>query len=462
MAARATRRRDGTWAWAGRMLVPVLFASLACGCSDPTGDGLETKATFSGTSRAGPAATTHACTGTAADEGATCDDGDPCTRADRCEAGTCAGDKTGLRYGAVTSEEALALAAVPGGGFALAGYTSAAGAGLTDMWLVRTDAQGRRLWDRSYGSPASDQASAVLALQDGFVLAGFRDAGADLAGARMWLVRTDAQGIPSWDAAYGGAGSTWADAVVARSGGGFALAGSAIAPGASQADGSLVAVDAHGKLLWDQPIGGAKDDGIHALAAWNEGYVLAGFTASQGAGKTDGWLVRTSPTGAVLWQQTYGGSQNDELSALTVLADGFALAGFTQSMGHGKSDLWLVRTDAAGKSLWAQAYGSAALDGARGVTALPDGTFALAGDTAGTADVQGPGGTRQSWLLRVDAHGGFLSERTYGPDDADSFANAIVPVPGAGFALAGGTRGEGGTYDMWLVRADADGISTCD
>jgi hypothetical protein len=432
-------------------------------CSDPAGDPLVTKATFSGTSRVGPAASNHACTGEPDDEGAVCSDGDPCTDGDQCTAGKCAGERAGLRYGGVASEEALALASVPGGGLVLAGYTAAPGAGLTDMWLVRTDAEGRRLWDRSYGSAKSDQASAVLAVQDGFVLAGFRDADADLGGARMWLVRTAIDGTPQWDAAYGGAGSTWAEAIALRPGGGFALAGGAIAPGAGQADASLIAVDVHGKLLWDQPIGGAKEDGVHAMAALKDGYLLAGFTASAGAGKSDGWLVRTSASGAVQWQQTYGGSQNDELSALTVLKDGLALAGYTQSMGHGKSDLWLVRTDAAGKQLWAQAYGGAALDGARGLTVLADGSFALAGDTAGTADIQASGGTRQSWLLRLDAQGQFLSERTYGTGKAESFSNAIVAAPGGGFALAGGTsHAAGGTYDMWLVRADASGVSSCE
>ncbi len=455
--ARVHRHAIAAVAW-------VKLASLFAlnGCGDDGAKPLATQAIFSGQSSAGVAPVLHVCTGAVDETGLACDDGDPCTAGDSCDAGACQGDRIGLLYGAKNAEEAFAVALLSDGGFALAGYTASSGAGLTDMWLVRTDAQGRRVWDRTYGTAQSDQASAVLALSDGFVLAGFQSADAEFNGARMWLIRTDTQGKPIWDASYGGAGSTWADALVARPGGGYALAGSAIAPGATTADGSLVAVSAEGKLLWDQPIGGAKEDGIRALAALSDGFAAAGFTQSSGAGKSDAWLVRTNAAGAVQWQQTFGGVENEEFGAMTAVKDGFVLAGFTQSKGKGKSDLWVVRTDASGKSLWDRAYGGPAVDGARGVAVLSDGTLALGGDTDGSPGTA-TGGSRQSWLLRLDAKGNFLAERNYGTPGSETFASALLPLTGGGFALAGGTsRQPGLAYDMWLVRADAQGISTCE
>jgi hypothetical protein len=59
-----------------------------------------------------------------------------------------------------------------GGGFAITGTTWSSGAGLADAWLVRTDASGTPLWERTFGGEDSDTATTGLALPDGgFVVA---------------------------------------------------------------------------------------------------------------------------------------------------------------------------------------------------------------------------------------------------------------------------------------------------
>lgn len=433
-------------------LVAVALLWLA-GCQDSTE--LQPKTVVTGVAGPSVGAVQHKCTGELGDDGSACDDGDPCTAVDSCQAGECKGDRVGLTYGGDKPDEALAIARLADGGFALAGYTASVGAGLTDGWLVRVDGQGKPLWNHAFGGAQSDQAHALLALADGFIVAGFRNAGVDLAGAQMWLVRTDTQGAVLWEKGYGSTGKSWAEAIAIHPGG-YALAGSVVLPGQA-ADASLASVDKDGKLLWQQPIGGTDDDGVHALATLVDGFALAGFKGMAG-GKSDMWLVRTDAKGTVQWDKTYGGSGNEDASALTVLKDGFALAGFTQSKGKGQSDMWLVRTDTSGQMLWDTALGGPKLDGARGLVALADGGFALCGDTGGSA-----GGVSLSWLVQVDAAGNKGVERTYGEKAAESFTTAIIAVPGGGFALAGSVAAKPGQpYDMWLVHADAAFKSTCD
>jgi hypothetical protein len=54
-------------------------------------------------------------------------------------------------------------------------------------------------------------------------------------------------------------------------------------------------------------------------------------------------------SGAVLWENTYGGELDDTMHSVVQTHDGgYALAGQTRSFGIGGWDFWLVRTDENG------------------------------------------------------------------------------------------------------------------
>jgi hypothetical protein len=79
------------------------------------------------------------------------------------------------------------------------------------------------------------------------------------------------------------------------------------------------------------------------------GYALAGKTYSFDVGQGDFWLVKTDADGNMEWNRTYGGKSIDIANSLVeVSGDGFALAGYTNSLGAGSHDFWLVKTDAQG------------------------------------------------------------------------------------------------------------------
>ena len=71
---------------------------------------------------------------------------------------------------------------------------------------------------------------------------------------------------------------------------------------------------------------------------------------------------------SAMWSQTYGGTSNDVAYSLVVTSDGgFAVAGYTESVGAG--DFWLVKTDADGNMEWNQTYGGTHFDYATSVVA---------------------------------------------------------------------------------------------
>ena len=179
------------------------------------------------------------------------------------------------------------------------------------------------------------------------------------------------------------------------------------------------------------------------------GFALAGYTMSMG-GNPDFLLVRTDSFGNMLWTKTYDGTSYDVAYSVVLTGDGgFALAGYTMSMG-GNPDFWLVRTDSSGNMLWTKTYGGTSYDVAYSVVLTGDGGFALAGYTMSM------GGNPDFLLVRTDSSGNMLWTKTYGGTNYD-VALSVVLTGDGGFALAGYTMSLGGNPDFWLVRTDSSG-----
>ena len=154
-------------------------------------------------------------------------------------------------------------------------------------------------------------------------------------------------GPQEWSKTYGGPNVDATDALVKTSDGGYAVVGYTASFGAGSRDAWLVKTDWAGNELWNQTYGGPNDDFACALVQTSDGgYALAGYTKSFGAGGLDFWLVKTDASGIVQWNRTYGGTGADVAYALVQTSDGgYALAGYTYSFGAGSADAWLVKTD---------------------------------------------------------------------------------------------------------------------
>ena len=255
-------------------------------------------------------------------------------------------------FGGINSDEAYAVQHTSDGGYILAGRTMSFGAGEYDAWLIKTDADGNKVWDKTFGGISDDEANAVQQTSDGvYILAGltasFGDGSAD-----VWLIKTDENGNKVWDKTFGGIGPDYAYAVKQTSDGGYILAGDTISFGAGGMDFWLIKTDTDGNKVWDKTFGGSShDEGCAVQQTSDGGYILAGYTDSFGAGGGDAWLIKTDADGNKVWDKTFGGISGDVASAVQQTKDGgYILAGYTGSFGAGVYDAWLIKTDAEGNA----------------------------------------------------------------------------------------------------------------
>ncbi|MHC1593293.1 MAG: CARDB domain-containing protein [Methermicoccaceae archaeon] len=290
-------------------------------------------------------------------------------------------------------------------GYVLAGYTTAYGAGSSDAWLLKAYSNGSEAWNWTFGAAleekAGEYASTLTKAHDGgFVMAGWTTSFGAHSKDGM-LVKTDASGNEQWMRTFGGNSSDVLNAVQRTPDSGYVLAGYTSSYGAGERDAWLIKTDASGYEQWSCTFGGnSTDEASAVLAAPDGGYVLAGITSSYGNGSLDGWFVKTHPNGTEMWNRTFGGLAQDGVVDISPTEDGgYVLAGYTASYGAGGDDAWLIRTDFAGTEVWNLTYGNISSDRANTAMQTSDGGYALAGYTASYG-----AGSCDAWLLKLACH----------------------------------------------------------
>ena len=305
-------------------------------------------------------------------------------------------------FGGSGEDEAWSFQQTKDGGYILAGRTSSYGAGSYDAWLIKTDANGKEQWNKTFGGSGDEAARSVQQTKDGgYILAGYTTSyGAGSYDA--WLIKTDANGNKVWDITFGGSSSDSAYAVQQMSDGGYLLAGDTQSFGAGGYDAWLIKTDANGNKVWDITFGGSSSDSAYALLQTSDGgYILAGYTASFGAGGGDAWLIKTDANGNKVWDKTFAGSGVDKAYSVKQTKDGgYILAGWTRPYDTDYYDAWLIKTDTNGNKQWDKTFGGSDEDEAWSVQQTKDGGYIMTGVTtsygAGSYDV---------WLIKTDAEG---------------------------------------------------------
>jgi len=349
-------------------------------------------------------------------------------------------------FGGTSWDEAWSVHQTTDGGYILAGYTKSYGAGSGDFWLVKTDSNGNKTWDKTFGGTGWDTARSVQQTTDGgYILTGWISYGAGLNDA--WLVKTDSKGNKEWDKTFGGTDGDGATSVQQTSDGCYILAGGTMSYGAGSSDLWLVKADFKGNEEWNKTFGGTSwDEAASVQQTSDGGYILAGYTKSYGAGSSDAWLVKTDSNGNEEWNKTFGGPDGDAAASVQQTSDGgYIFTGWTASY-----DAWLVKTDSKGNEMWNKTFGGTYRDEGHSVAQTSDGGYILTG-----LRIYGVG-SGDAWLVRTDSKGGEMWNKTFGGPDGDA-AVSVRQTSDGGYILAGLTKSKGaGKGDVWVIKLEGD------
>jgi hypothetical protein len=267
-------------------------------------------------------------------------------------------------YGGAGTEHGYDILQTADGGFVVVGSTYSFGAGNYDVYLLRLDFVGGLIWSRTFGGAAKDIGRSIRATSDGGYIIGGSTASFGAGYDDFYLIKTNATGDMLWARAYGGVGGESAFAVRPTPGGGYILCGATGSFGVGYSSLYAVKTNSNGDTLWTSTFGGALADMGYAVEVSTDGgLVFVGATASFGAGQYDIYLVKTDPNGLFEWERTYGGAAEDRGYSVRPTADGgFLIAGTTASYGAGAFDAVAIRTDPLGIAEWQRTYGGSKSD----------------------------------------------------------------------------------------------------
>ncbi len=328
------------------------------------------------------------------------------------------------------------------GGFIVAGYTTSFGAGLEDVWIIKLDSLGRAEWQKAYGGRGADLASAIQQTADGgyVVVAGHTDSFGPPAGS--WVFRLDSNGSLLWQEKVREASS-----LQLTEDGGLIVSGGA---------DTISKMDGVGNAIWARSFGRGYAYSVKQTS--DGGYIVAGNNGIDGAGGLDAWIMKLDTTGNVVWQNTYGGSENDEAYSVEQTNDGgYIIAGYSGSFGGGFTDGWVFKLDASGNMIWQKAYGGrsqGAFSVLGSISKTQDGGFVLAGYTSGFGQ-----GLNDGWVLKIDAQSNPQWQRTFGGLGYDAFGS-IQQTSDGGFVVSGYLQTNprvSDTTDAFVLKLDADG-----
>jgi len=359
-------------------------------------------------------------------------------------------------YGGPSDDYGTSAQPTSDGGYVITGFTGSFGPGGPNVWLIKTDASGDTLWTRTYGGTNYDYGNSVQPTSDGgYIVAGYTNT---LGPGRVdvYLINTNATGDTLWTRTYGGTNEDEGWSVQQSSDGGYVIAGVTYSFGAGGGDVYLVKTNASGDTLWTRTYGGTHDDcGYSVQQTVDGGYIIAGMTNSSGAGPYDHdvYLIKTNASGDTLWTRSYGDTNYDVGYSVQQTSDGgYIVAGRTTSFGAGYGDVYLIRTNASGDTVWTRTYGGTDDDLGHSVQQTTDGGYIIAGETYSFG-----AGSRDAYLIKTNASGDTLWTRTDGGTDEDR-GSSVEQTTDGGYIIAGFTEsfGSGGS-DVYLVKTDADG-----
>ena len=216
----------------------------------------------------------------------------------------------------------------------------------------------------------------------------------------------------------------------------------------------MIKTDSNGDTLWTRAYGrGSLGLGFDMKQTIDGGYVLAGGIRPSGESRHAGYVVKTDENGDSLWTRINRGEGDCFFwsNAIYQTSDtGYIVVGGNNCNDY-TADMYVVKVDASGDTMWTRFYGGPRVENAEGVEQTEDGGYAIFGHTlsygAGWADF---------YLVKTDSFGETLWTRTYGGSNTD-FGLSFQRTSDGGYVMVGWTVSFGALgWDIYVVKTGPD------
>jgi hypothetical protein len=338
-------------------------------------------------------------------------------------------------------------------GYIISGATYSFGAGNSDVWLIKTDDAGENPFTKTFGGSNDDIGYSVQQTSDlGYIIAGKTFSfGAGL--SDLYIVKTDAAGDYLSSKTFGGGDSDEARSIQVTNDNGFIIAGLTASFGAGSSDILLVKTDSGGDTIWTRTFGGTQGElGYSVQKTADNGYIVVGSTYSFGSGGLDVYLIRVNSFGDTVWTKTFGGSDDDEGYYVAMTSEGgYIICGYSNSFTAGAKDVFLIKTNSSGDTLCTKTFGGVGFDEGYSVQQTSDGGYIICGRTNSFGS-----SSYDLWLIKTNEYGDTIWTKTLGGSSYD-YGNFVKRTSDNGYIICGTTGSFAAGYsNVWLIKTAPD------
>lgn len=314
------------------------------------------------------------------------------------------------------------------------------------LLFISIFSQGQVTFQKSYGGSSSCFTCVRQVNDGGYIATGYNHPNFD----DLYLVKTDSIGQIEWSKEYMQGSSHLGRCVQQTFDNGYIICGVVDAYGPTHYDAYLIKTNSFGDTLWTKGYGGTSDDDASfVIQTSDSGYLIAGGTKSFGQGLSDMYIIKTNAFGDTLWTRTYGGVGNDWIDCVQETFDKcYIIQGITENPPYG-AYLCLLKVNSVGDTLWTKIY-SGGLFG-KSIRQTTDSGFIITGGVPGTLF-----GSADVSLIKTDSTGNIIWAKTYG-GNKDDRGNAIWQTDDNGFIIGASSESFSSNYDCYLIRTDRNG-----
>ena len=221
----------------------------------------------------------------------------------------------------------------------------------------------------------------------------------------MFIIKTDGNGIEQWKHTFGENGYDYGESVEETNDGGYIISGWTTSFGSGLEDIYLLKVNNTGIVEWGKTFGGVNNEQSFSIDKTNDGgYIITGSTNSGNWSNKDVYLIKTDSQGDSLWTKTYGGIYDDEGHSVQQTIDGgYIITGFIQDF-NGFYNVYLIKTDGGGTEQWSQTFGDIYDDVGYSVQQTIDGGYIISGITEIIHEMD-----YDIYLIKTDGNGNVTS-----------------------------------------------------
>lgn len=357
-------------------------------------------------------------------------------------------------FGGNNTDDGYSIDKISDTEFILVGYTASYGNGAEDVWLLKVNNNGDSIWTRTHGTSDEEYGRDVRMANDGdFIITGQK--GHFPFSCQVLTIKTDSMGNEQWSGTYGGC---FANTIRQTMDYGY------VSVGCTPWEWYLLRYNSNGDTLWTSSYSDGYNNYCYDVQEYLPDmedqiyYLMVGCT---GAGSYDfSWdvyFLKVDDTGSVIESKRYGDPRygpDDWASTIEPTSDSnFIIGASTMTLGAGGYDIWLMKITPDGDTLWTRTYGGGDNDAAMHAIETEDGGYIIVGYT----ESFGLGG-RDVYIVRANSRGDTLWTKTVGGPD-DDCGRKIVTTGKGEYIIVGYTESFGaGGRDVYLIKLAPDPV----